>query len=452
PIEKYTVGFDTELSRSNIRNFDVSLTFSLINRNTFKGAETFKFSTFGSYFSSNNGLGWEMGADISLEIPRFIAPFGWQKMIPKRMFPKSKFLIGGGIQKNIGLDNQNITVALDYKWKYNTRKSLQLELFNTQYIRNLNINNYFTIYGSEYSKLKKVADEIPKYKLPDNQTNNAGSIVTFMKNVAQDENFQTANAVAFQNNLNIFNRYNIITSDFLIPEIAFSYTYNNQENSKDASFSFVKFRVANAGNLMGILSEKENTKNQKTFFKIPIAQYFKLDLEYKKYWNLGNNTVLAHRTFLGSIINYNQSSIPFSRSYFAGGSNDVRAWKTYDLGAGTRKPGLEYNIGSLKFLSSFEYRFNMLGALKGALFTDAGNIWDITNSDFIDDAAKFDNIKSFTDIAVGAGFGLRYDFNFLIARLDVGFKVHEPYLNNNRWFRNFNISRSVLNIGINYPF
>ncbi|WBX74100.1 BamA/TamA family outer membrane protein [Tenacibaculum pacificus] len=452
PIEKYTLGLDTELSRSNIRNFDVSLKYSLTNRNTFKGAEIFKISTFGSYFNSNNGPGWEIGADVTLEVPRFVAPFGLQSLIPKKMFPKTKFLIGGANQKNIGLDNQNITVGLDYKWKYNKQKTLQLELFNTQYIRNLNVDNYFNIYSSEYSKLKEVDTANTNHTLPPNEPSNSSGILEFIRNVSQDGIFKASNPLEYQNNLNIFNRYNIITSDFLIPEIAFSYTYNNQQNTKDTNFSFVKFRVANSGNFMGILSKKTNTWNQKTVFKTPIAQYFKTDIQYKKYWNLGDNTVLAHRTFLGAIITYDNSSIPFSRSYFAGGSNDIRAWKTYDLGPGTRAPGLEYNIGSLKFLSSFEYRFNVIGSLKGALFVDAGNIWDITNSSFTDEKAKFNNIKSLTDIAVGAGFGIRYDFNFLIARVDFGFKMHEPYLKNDRWFKNFNFSNRVLNIGINYPF
>ncbi|ALU74144.1 hypothetical protein AUW17_02135 [Tenacibaculum dicentrarchi] len=452
PIEKYTLGFDAELSRSNIRNFDVSLKYSLINRNTFKGAEIFKFSAFGSYFNSNNGLGWEMGADLSLEIPRFVAPFGLKRLIPKRMFPKTKFLIGAGNQKNIGLDNQNITLGLDYKWIYNKQKSLQLELLNVQYIRNLNVNNYFSIYNSEYFKLKEVATASSKYTLPTNQPGNSADILQFMRNIATDGSFKNTQPLKYQNNLNIFNRYNIITSDFLIPEIAFTYTYNNQQNTKDTNFSFLKFRVANAGNLMGIISKKTNNRNQKTVLKIPIAQYFKADIEYKKYWNLGNNTVLAHRTFLGAIITYNNASIPFSRSYFAGGSNDIRAWRTYALGPGTRQPGLEYNIGSLKFLSSFEYRFNVIGALKGALFVDTGNIWDLTNSKYTDGVAKFNELKSITDIAVGSGFGLRYDFSFLIARLDLGFKMHEPYLKNDRWFKNHNFSNSILNIGINYPF
>jgi hypothetical protein len=378
-----------------------------------------------------------------------MAPFGLHKFVPKKMSPRTKFFVGGGIQKNIGLDKQNISVGLDYKWNFNKKKSIQLELFNTQYIRNLNVENYFNVYSSEYSKLKEVDDATPAHTLP---SSNSPNILQFMRSVINDTSFATTNPLEYQSNLNIFNRYNIITSDFLIPEIAYSFTYNNQENIKDPSFSFFKLRIANSGNVMGLLSKKINSRGQKTVFKIPIAQYFKTDLEYKKYWNLGNNTVLAHRTFLGAIITYDKSSIPFSRSYFAGGSNDIRAWRTYDLGPGARQPGLEYNIGSLKFLSSFEYRFDLLGSLKGALFVDAGNIWDITNSQYIEESSKFKNIKSLTNMAVGTGFGFRYDLKFLIARLDLGLKVHEPYLNNNKWFKNFNFSSSVLNIGINYPF
>ena len=94
----------------------------------------------------------------------------------------------------------------------------------------------------------------------------------------------------------------------------------------------------------------------------------------------------------------------------------------------------------------------MFGSLKGALFVDAGNIWDITNSIFAEEEATFNGINSVKDIAVGSGFGLRYDFSFLVFRLDLGFKMHEPYLKSNKWFRNYNFSNAVYNIGINYPF
>ncbi len=46
PIERYTIGFETELTHSNIRSVGIAGKFSLINRNTFKGAELLKLSFF----------------------------------------------------------------------------------------------------------------------------------------------------------------------------------------------------------------------------------------------------------------------------------------------------------------------------------------------------------------------------------------------------------------------
>jgi len=417
PIEKYTLGAESELSRSNLRVFDVSAELSIANRNTFKGAEILKFSVLGSYFSlESGGLGWEVGGNLSLEVPRFLAPFGLSDFVPKRMYPKTKFHTGLNIQRNIALDKQNISAGIDYAWQYNKHKSIQVELLNAQYIRNLNVNNYFNIYSSEYADLIDVNNAYTAINSAattlqeDAQDQDLQTIVDIMRNIASDRDFADSNPTEFQENLNILNRYNIITSDFLIPEIAYSYTYNNQESINDVNFSYFSVRLANSGNIIGLLSKNVNNRGKTTFLDLPIAQYFKTDIEYKKYWPLGEGASLAHRTFLGAIITYNNSDIPFSRSYFAGGSNDIRAWKTYDLGPGTRPQGLEYNIGSLKFLSSLEYRFNLIGSLKSALFVDAGNIWDITNSPLVDDKSRFTSIESLTSMAVAGGFGLRYDF------------------------------------------
>ena len=94
----------------------------------------------------------------------------------------------------------------------------------------------------------------------------------------------------------------------------------------------------------------------------------------------------------------------------------------------------------------------MFSRLKGALFIDAGNIWDISDSSFAEDGTRFTGLSSLKDIAIGSGFGARLDFNFLILRFDVGFKTYEPYLSGNKWFKNYNFSNAVYNIGINYPF
>jgi len=459
PIEKYTLGLETELTHSNIRDLGVSGKFSIINRNTFKGAEVFKLSFLGSFFNASqdaNQAGnffnsWEIGSDLSLDVPRFVAPFGLNKLVPKRMSPHTVFTLGTSIQRNIGLDRQTITGMIDYKWKYNPKKTIQLEIFNTQYVRNLRIGTYFQIYNSEYQKLNQVAQTYnndPNFVLP----NTGQDPVDFMSQVFNDPTFQASNPQEYQDNLNILDRYNIITSDFLIPTIAYSFTYNNQTNYRDNNFSFFRARLANSGNIASLVSNTRNTNNRRTLFNIPLAQYFKLDLEYKKFWDIDDTSVFGFRSFIGTIIPYDNSAIPFTKSYFAGGSNDIRAWQTYDLGPGTRNSGLEYNIGSLKFLTSVEYRFDMFGSLKGAFFVDAGNIWDTTNSIFAEEEAKFNGLQSLQDLAIGSGFGLRYDFSFLVFRLDLGFKMHEPYLSGNRWFRNYNFSKAVYNVGINYPF
>ncbi len=457
PIEKYTLGLETELTHSNIRDLGVSGKFSIINRNTFRGAEIFKLSVLGSFFNASQDANqsgnffnsWEVGADLSLEIPRFLAPFGLNKFVPKRMSPRTMLTLGTSIQKNIGLDRQTITGLIDYRWQYTPKKTIQLEIFNTQYVRNLRIGTYFQIYNSEFQKLSQIAQIYdPSFQL----SNTGESAVTLLNNVFDDTAFRDSNPQEYQDNLNILDRYNIITSDFLIPTIAYSFTYNNQTNFRDNNFSFFKIRVANSGNFIRLASQKRNANNRRTIFNIPLAQYFKTDLEYKKFWEVDDNSVFGIRSFLGAIIPYDNSAVPFTKSYFAGGSNDIRAWQTYDLGPGRRNSGLEYNIGSLKFLTSAEYRFDMFGSLKGALFIDAGNIWDISNSIFAEEEAKFDGFNSINDIAVGSGFGLRYDFSFLVFRLDLGFKTREPYLSGNKWFRNYNFSNAVYNIGINYPF
>ena len=450
PLEKFTLGLETELTHSNIRNIGTSAKFSITNRNTFRGAELLKMSLLGSWFNSNNGPGYEIGADVSIEIPRFVAPFGLNKLVPKEMSPRTLFSLGSSFQKNIGLDRQTFSFLTDYKWQFNQKKTIQLEILNTQYVQNLNISSFFNIYSSEFNNLNAVA------KVYFNDTNKILSLpneaVSFMNTVTNDPSFKATNTDEFTTATNILNRYNIITSDFLIPVFAYTYTYNNQTTFKDSNFSFFRARVANSGNILGLLSKNTNANNKKTFLNIPLAQYFKMDIEYKKFWNFGNNSVLGVRTFLGAIITYDNSDIPFTKSYFAGGSNDIRAWQTYELGPGSRNTGLEYNTGSFKFLSSAEYRFDVFNRLKGALFIDAGNIWDISGSSFVDQDSRFTGFNSVKDIAVGSGFGARLDFSFLILRFDIGFKTYEPYLDSNKWFRNYNFSNAVYNVGINYPF
>lgn len=455
PLKKYAIGFNTELTHSNIRQLGVSGKLSFLNRNIFKGAEILKFSVQGSFLNSkdvadNEKLlnAWEIGGDVSLELPRLLMAFKTDGFIPKSMAPKTTFTVGTSLQKNIGLDKQKFTGIADYTWESSNTTNHSLQLLNAQFIKNLNSDSYFDIYTSEYNELKEIQEEF----FPDEELTTNNAIEFIQSNI--DSDFENSNPNEYQTSKNIETRYYIITENVLIPSVAYTYTFNNSENYKDTEFSFFRARLVLAGNLTTSLAKNKDDKNVKTLFNTPIAQYLRTDLEYKKFWNLSLENVLAFRSFLGIAFPYgNSSTIPFSKSYFIGGPNDLRAWGIYDLGPGSTKSGLEYNVGNLKFISSLEYRFKIINSIKGALFIDAGNIWDITNSSVTDSEAKFNGLNSIKDIAIGSGFGIRYDLSFILLRLDLGFKTYEPYLDSGKkWFKHYNFKNTVYNFGISYPF
>ena len=454
PLKKYSIGINTELTHSNIRQLGISGKLSFLNRNIFKGSEILKFSIQGSFLDSKDAAdnesllnAWEIGGDVSLELPRFLLPFKADKIISKRKSPKTIFTIGTSLQKNIGLDKQRFTGIIDYNWESSTTKKHSLQLLNAQFIQNLNVSSYFDIYKSEFNDIQDIATTYF------NETLSSTNVIDFI-DTNIDTNFETTNPNEFKIAQNIKNRYNIITEDALVPSISYTFTFNNSKNYKDIDFSFFRARVVSSGNLTTLLATKKDVNNVKTLFKTPIAQYIRTDLEYKKFWNISLENVLAFRSFIGVAIPYgNSTTIPFSRSYFIGGPNDLRAWKIYDLGPGSTQSGLEFNVGNLKFISSLEYRFKIINSIKGGLFIDAGNIWDITNSSVNSSEAKFNGINSLKDIAIGSGFGIRYDLSFILLRLDLGFKTYEPYLpEGNKWFSNYNFNKTVYNFGISYPF
>ena len=454
PLKKYSIGFNTELIHSNIRQLGISGKLSFLNRNILKGAEILKFSVQGSFLDSKDAAkndrllnASEVGTDISLELPRFLIPFKTSSIIPKRMSPKTTLTVGTSLQSNIGLDNQKFTGIIDYTWESSKTKNHSFQLLNAQFIKNLNVSSYFDIYRSEFTEINQIAETYF------NQTLLTSNTIDFI-DTNIDANFETTNPTEFKAAQNIKKRHDIITEDVLVPSIAYTFTYNNSENYKDTDFSFFRARLVSAGNLTSFLAKNKDANGVKTLFNTQVAQYFRTDLEYKKFWNLTYENVLAFRSFLGVAVPYgNSTAIPFSRSYFIGGPNDLRAWQIYDLGPGSSKSGLEYNVGNLKFISSLEYRFKVINNIKGALFVDAGNIWDLTNTIVTSSEEKFNGFNSLKDIAIGSGFGIRYDLSFILIRLDLGFKTYEPYLpKGNKWLSNYNFNKTVYNFGISYPF
>src|SRR5690554_7989602 len=106
----------------------------------------------------------------------------------------------------------------------------------------------------------------------------------------------------------------------------------------------------------------------------------------------------------------------------------------------------------MKLAFNAEYRFNVSGPWNMALFADAGNIWNALDN-VTDEEMVFSGFRSLKDIALGTGFGIRYDLSFFVIRCVLGFKTYNPANEEGeKWFKEWNFSKTVLNIGINYPF
>lgn len=473
PQPKYALAFDFDLSQSNIQDFGIGFGGSLLIRNVFKGAENFEISGRGSIGSSSDAaIGSsqdrffnisEVGADIKLTFPRIFLPFNTETFIPKFMNPFTSLSLGISTQNNIGLDKQNLNGILNYRWNPTRILSHRLDLINIQYVRNLNTDNYFNVYRSSYNNLNDILQTGNVVTAPE-YLNEAGRLIIptgaegFIRDVNQS--IPTTSGLTAEQRRevrNIGERKNRLTEDNLIFSTNFTYLRNTKISLYDNEFSRFRFKIETAGNLLAAVSSFTGVdKNEAGVYEIlgvNFSQYAKTEIDYIRHWDFGRKNILAVRAFGGIAIPYgNANSIPFIRSFFGGGPNDNRAWQVYDLGPGSSGGRAEFNEANMKLAFNAEYRFNLFGGLNSAFFIDAGNIWNVL--DIVeDDAATFTSFRDLKEIGIGTGTGLRYDFNFFVIRLDVGFKTYDPALpEGERWFKNTNFSNAVWNVGINYPF
>ena len=472
PKDKYALGFDFNISQSNIQSIGLSASTSIFIRNVFKGAETLQISAFGSIGSSKDGSNLndrffdinELGADIKILFPRIFSPFNTDELIPRFMSPKTTINLSISAQKNIGLDKQTANGIFSYNWRPRQNRRYNIDLFNVQYVRNLNPSNYFRVYQNSFNRLENIA--LSFNQTPTNYIfTNAFGENSLIDEYADDTidflisnlNFQENYSENFKSINGIKQRKERLTQNNLIFSTNFSFTRDSKEDVNDVDFSLFKFKFELAGNLLSSISKaidlNKNDNDKYELFNVEYSQYIKSEIDHIKYWKFKRSNVLAIRSYLGIALPYGNSDyIPFSKSFFAGGANDNRAWTAYNLGPGSSINNNEFNEANFKIALNIEHRFNLFNKFNGAFFIDSGNIWNI-NDGTNDQKAIFKNFKSLKDLAVGVGFGIRYDLGFFILRTDVGFKAYNPEITDkNRWFQNTNFNTAVYNIGINYPF
>lgn len=468
PRKKYSFGTSVDITHSNIQDIGIALSISETIRNVFNGAETLEASVRGNIGSSkdlanpNNQFFnvSEYGIDLKLNVPRIFMPFSTEKIIKKSMIPSTIIAIGFARQTNIGLDKENFTGAFTYNWTPKKNNSARFDLFNAQFVQNLNPQNYFNVYGSSYTALNeigKIYNKNPTY-LNDNQDliiqNGTSGFISDVLSLRtpltpSDRDYASVKSIEER-------RLRLTENDFILAT-SYTFTKTTKTDLLDNTFYLFKTKIESAGSLLTLISNTTNqVKNRNgnfEIFNLEYSEYIKTEFDYIKHWDLTKEKVLAFRTFFGIAIPFGNSDyIPFSRSYFSGGSNDNRAWQPYSLGPGASGAKDDFNEANMKIALSSEFRFKILGELKGALFADAGNIWNVYDN-VIDEKATFTGFKSLKDIALGSGFGLRYDLSFFVLRFDFGFKTYNPANDpGKKWFKEYNFANSVLNFGINYPF
>ncbi len=466
PRDRFSLGFDLDFTHSNIEDFGISFGTNFNIRNIFRGTENLSINLNNSIGASKD-IGdpedsffnlFELGGNVNLRVPRAMLPFRTHKLIKKEMNPFTNIIIGSTVQKNIGLDKQYYSGIYEVNWNPTKQSKINFKLLDFEYVNNQNVSNYFNVYKNSYDKLNYISSI---YNLDQSTLNKDGNLTIpegseiFISQVLNNETTLDSGTDFYKNVNSILERKDRLTENNLIVGSSITINRNTQENFLDEDFSRFRLKIEMVGNLFNeVIRDKNlNLDNKVEISNILPSQYTKAEINYIKHVLLNNGRVFALRAFTGIAIPYGNSDyIPFTRSYYAGGSNDNRAWKAYKLGPGSSNNINEFNEANFKISLNFEYRNKISGNLNGALFVDIGNIWNISDNTN-DDSMNFNNFSDLSELAIGTGIGLRYDFNFFVLRLDTAFKTYNPAKDkSNRWFSDFSLNKAVFNIGINYPF
>ena len=227
------------------------------------------------------------------------------------------------------------------------------------------------------------------------------------------------------------------------------------------SYTYGRLSFDLAGNILSLFNSAmpTNQVGQHTIWQIPYAQYVRGELQLGHTFRFGggDTQAVALRFLVGAGYGYgNSTTVPFEKQFYAGGANSMRGWQARALGPGRVQPWSEYFLipsqtGDFKMEANIEYRFPIVWKLEGALFADAGNVWNLRLADYME-GSNF----SFDTIAADWGMGIRVNLDFILVRIDLGLKVYEPcrpagerLIGPELWLKGGNFA---LHFGVGYPF
>lgn len=401
PAKKQVFSFEPRATNSN-GFLGVSTSINYQNKNLFGGGQRLKVSFLGGFESQppvfdqsvdgqqNNDAArsfntFEYGPQVEYEIPGLF-PMKLVKL-NKRQMPKTVFSAAYNKQQRDDFDRQ--LFQLNYSWKF-------FDVMRTQ---------VFSV-------------SVP--------------IIGGLQYVKIDPSLAFTERLEDQNDLFLLNAY---SDRFIWKDLKMTYQFINPKLNKGRTTFTYAFNYDQAGLFLSLTQRNTplNADGYKEFAGVQYSQFFRLDNEFRLNQNLAGERSLNYRLQLGAGAPYgnNGPNMPFDYSFFAGGANDNRGFRARSLGPGVYKYYLDTNrtateIGDIRIGASLEYRFKISGIFKGAIFTDAGNIWTI-NEDPNRLGGQF-SADWYKQIALAGGFGLRIDLDFLILRFDIGTPLRNPAL------------------------
>ena len=240
--------------------------------------------------------------------------------------------------------------------------------------------------------------------------------------------------------------------------LRYSFILTNQSLNQEGSFLYLRADFESSGNLLSLFNKtKIITENNghHYFLGIPYAQYVRGSFDFRQHIDIGNDSWLVFRQFVGLGFPYgNSKDLPFERSFYGGGSNGLRGWIYRTVGPGGYVPSGDYfeSTGDIQLEVNAEYRFPIYDMFNGAVFFDAGNVWAYYPNESMPNA-EFRFNKFYKQLAFDAGLGVRMDLSFLIIRLDFAYAMRNPYPDEDGNYWRFGKGNNIrMQMGIGYPF
>ncbi len=394
-------------------------------KNAFNGSETISLNLDGSIEtafagSSNNNDIITLGIGVDVNTPRYkdLVSLSAIRLVPGL----GKLLISDKFMRDLNaLGSQSLRLSFDYV-DFESFYSSTSIIFSRGVTLNRDNHNYSFVF-QEFNLFS-----------PD-------TVLGFTDRIGQNQVFRRS-----------FNKQLITGILFR----SFNYSYSSPITNKRSYDIFVNLEasglvISGLDAIPGINLRSINFNGEQFNF----SQFAKVEFEPKYTYYFNDKSSLAFRLGLGVAFPYGTGiSVPYNELFSLGGSYSLRGWRNRDVGPGkidNSNNTIPFAADQFKFELSSEYRFDLGWILEGALFAEAGNVWNIS------DATSETQIDIET-LAVDAGLGIRFDLTFFLFRFDTAFKVRNWYpdpATDKYW--NTSSFRQLTNnpnftIGINYPF